>query len=99
MFNVSDENPINTNRMLKEMQKEMKELRLSIREIFKEIRNRKKGENIHKYLSIAEVSDLLNLHKSTVYRMIYSGKLPHTRFNRKLYVHEDHILGAFDEEG
>lgn len=98
MYNAIDKNPINTNRMLKELQKEMKELRHSIRQVFREIRNRKKGENIHKYLSVAEVADLLNVHKSTVYRMIYAEKLPTTRFNRKVYVHESHILGVFDDE-
>lgn len=97
MHNSFDENPINTNRILNEMKKEMKELRVSLREIFKEIRTRKKGENISRYLSISEVADLLNLHTSTVYRMVYSGKLPHTRLRRKLYIHEDHILGVFDE--
>lgn len=94
MYNTSDQNPINTNRILKEIQKEIRDMQSSIREIFKEVRNRKKGESINKYLSVTEVADLLQVHPATVYRMTYSGRLPTTRIKRKLYIHEDDVVKA-----
>lgn len=98
MFSTSDKNPINTNLILKELQKQMKELQTSIRQIFTEIRNRKKGENISKFLSVEEVADTLSLHKSTVYRMIYTDKLRTTRINRKLFIHESEILDILNDK-
>ncbi|MFB5944253.1 helix-turn-helix domain-containing protein [Albibacterium profundi] len=98
MFSTSDKNPINTNLILKELQKQMKELQTSIRQIFSEIRNRKKGENISKFLSVEEVADTLSLHKSTVYRMIYTDKLRTTRINRKLFIHESEILDILNDK-
>src|SRR5690606_18456657 len=98
MFSTSDKNPINTNLILKELQKQMKELQTSIRQIFSEIRNRKKGENISKFLSDKEVTDTLSLHKSTVYRMIYTDKLRTTRINRKLFIHESEILDILNDK-
>ena len=98
MFSTSDKNPINTNLILKELQKQMKELQTSIRQIFSEIRNRKKGENISKFLSVEEVADTLSLHRSTVYRMIYTDKLRTTRINRKLFIHESEILDILNDK-
>lgn len=98
MFSTSDKNPINTNLILKELQKQMKELQTSIRQIFTEIRNRKKGENISKFLTVDEVADTLNLHRSTVYRMIYNDRLPTTRIDRKLFIHESDILDIFKDK-
>lgn len=97
MKKTFDDNPIRTNRILKDLQKEMRAIQVSVRQVFREIRTQKKGENIHKYLSVMEVADLLNVSKSTVYRLIYSGKLPAQRFNRRVFIHESQVLGVFDD--
>lgn len=47
-----------------------------------------------KFLTVAEVADLMRLSKMTVYRMVHSGELPAVRFGRSYRVPENEVVAA-----
>ena len=49
-----------------------------------------------RFLTVAEVADMMRVSKMTVYRMVHSGDLPAIRFGRSFRVPESAVRGAID---
>ena len=47
-----------------------------------------------KFLTVAEVADMMRVSKMTVYRLVHSGELPAIRFGRSFRVPESAIAAA-----
>ena len=56
-----------------------------------------------RFLTVAEVAEVMRVSKMTVYRMVHSGELPAVRVGRSFRVPEqavqDYLKGAFFEAG
>ncbi len=61
------------------------------------------GEAFPKFLTVAEVAEIMRVSKMTVYRMVHSGELPAARFGRSFRVDsqvvEDYLKSSFYEVG
>ena len=49
-----------------------------------------------RFLTVAEVADMMRVSKMTVYRMVHSGELPAIRFGRSFRVPESAVQTAID---
>ena len=49
-----------------------------------------------KFLTVAEVAELMRVSKMTVYRLVHSGELPAIRFGRSFRVPESAVAAAID---
>jgi excisionase family DNA binding protein len=49
-----------------------------------------------KFLTVAEVADMMRVSKMTVYRLVHSGELPAIRFGRSFRVPESAVASAID---
>ncbi len=49
-----------------------------------------------RFLTVAEVADMMRVSKMTVYRMIHAGELPAIRFGRSFRVLESAVEAAID---
>lgn len=49
-----------------------------------------------KFLTVAEVADMMRVSKMTVYRMVHSGELPAIRFGRSFRVPESAVEAAIE---
>ena len=49
-----------------------------------------------RFLTVAEVADMMRVSKMTVYRMVHSGDLPAIRFGRSFRVPESAVVAAID---
>lgn len=49
-----------------------------------------------RFLTVAEVADMMRVSKMTVYRMVHSGELPAIRFGRSFRVPESAVVAAID---
>jgi excisionase family DNA binding protein len=49
-----------------------------------------------RFLTVAEVADMMRVSKMTVYRMVHSGDLPAIRFGRSFRVPESAVEAAID---
>ncbi len=49
-----------------------------------------------RFLTIAEVADMMRVSKMTVYRLVHSGDLPAIRFGRSFRVPESAVQAAVD---
>jgi excisionase family DNA binding protein len=49
-----------------------------------------------KFLTVAEVADMMRVSKMTVYRLVHSGDLPAIRFGRSFRVPESAVASAID---
>ncbi|WP_407943848.1 helix-turn-helix domain-containing protein [Marisediminicola senii] len=49
-----------------------------------------------RFLTVAEVADMMRVSRMTVYRMIHSGELPAIRFGRSFRVPESAVQTAVD---
>ncbi|SEB48256.1 DNA binding domain-containing protein, excisionase family [Paramicrobacterium humi] len=47
-----------------------------------------------RFLTVAEVADMMRVSKMTVYRMVHAGELPAIRFGRSFRVPESAIAAA-----
>ena len=47
-----------------------------------------------RFLTVAEVADMMRVSRMTVYRLVHSGDLPAIRFGRSFRVPESAVLGA-----
>jgi len=47
-----------------------------------------------RFLTVAEVADMMRVSKMTVYRMVHSGDLPAIRFGRSFRVPENAVAAA-----
>lgn len=47
-----------------------------------------------RFLTVAEVAELMRVSKMTVYRLVHSGELPAVRFGRSFRVPESAVLSA-----
>lgn len=47
-----------------------------------------------KFLTVAEVADMMRVSRMTVYRLVHSGELPAIRFGRSFRVPESAVLAA-----
>ncbi|WP_065571463.1 helix-turn-helix domain-containing protein [Microbacterium oleivorans] len=47
-----------------------------------------------RFLTVAEVADLMRVSKMTVYRLVHSGELPAVRFGRSYRVPETAVAAA-----
>ncbi|MFF2632966.1 helix-turn-helix domain-containing protein [Microbacterium sp. NPDC058021] len=47
-----------------------------------------------RFLTVAEVADLMRVSKMTVYRLVHAGELPAVRFGRSYRVPESAVLDA-----
>lgn len=81
---------------LKSIQKRMGVIEDSLRDLMKIQKRNAKGARLKHYLTIGEVSELLEVHRNTVYRYVRSGALSTTMVGRQLYIHEDDVLLLFD---
>lgn len=52
-----------------------------------------------KFLTVAEVADMMRVSKMTVYRLVHSGELPAIRFGRSFRVPESAVEAAIDGHG
>lgn len=55
-----------------------------------------------RFLTVAEVADVMRVSKMTVYRMVHSGELPAIRFGRSFRVPENAVnehLGSLGIQG
>lgn len=93
---TEDFNFINFANTLKSIQKQIGDIDDSLRSLLKIQKANAKGARLKRYLTIEEVSELLEVHRNTVYRYIRSGELSTTMVGRQLYVHEDDVLVLFD---
>ena len=61
------------------------------------------GGEAPKFLTVAEVAEIIRVSKMTVYRMVHSGELPAARFGRSFRVDsqvvEDYLKSSFYEVG
>jgi excisionase family DNA binding protein len=49
-----------------------------------------------RFLTVAEVADMMRVSKMTVYRLVHSGELPAIRFGRSFRVPESAVEAAID---
>ena len=49
-----------------------------------------------RFLTVAEVADMMRVSKMTVYRLVHSGDLPAIRFGRSFRVPESAVVAAID---
>ena len=49
-----------------------------------------------KFLTVAEVADMMRVSKMTVYRMVHAGELPAIRFGRSFRVPESAVAAAVE---
>ena len=49
-----------------------------------------------RFLTVAEVADLMRVSKMTVYRLVHAGELPAIRFGRSFRVPESAVAAAID---
>lgn len=49
-----------------------------------------------RFLTVAEVADMMRVSKMTVYRMVHAGELPAIRFGRSFRVPESAVVTAID---
>jgi excisionase family DNA binding protein len=49
-----------------------------------------------RFLTVAEVADMMRVSKMTVYRLVHSGDLPAVRFGRSFRVPESAVEHAID---
>ncbi|MEF2975598.1 helix-turn-helix domain-containing protein [Subtercola sp. YIM 133946] len=49
-----------------------------------------------RFLTVAEVADMMRVSKMTVYRMVHSGELPAIRFGRSFRVPETAVVTAIE---
>lgn len=49
-----------------------------------------------RFLTVAEVADMMRVSKMTVYRLVHSGDLPAIRFGRSFRVPESAVEAAVD---
>ncbi|MFP7762228.1 helix-turn-helix domain-containing protein [Marisediminicola sp. LYQ134] len=47
-----------------------------------------------RFLTVAEVADMMRVSKMTVYRLVHSGELPAIRFGRSFRVPESAVVAA-----
>ena len=52
-----------------------------------------------RFLTVAEVADLMRVSNMTVYRMVESGKLPAVRFGRSYRIPESALAAAIELPG
>lgn len=61
------------------------------------------GGEAPKFLTVAEVADIMRVSKMTVYRMVHSGELPAVRFGRSFRVDsqvvDNYLKSSFYEVG
>ena len=51
-----------------------------------------------KFLTVAEVADMMRVSKMTVYRLVHSGELPAIRFGRSFRVLESVVRTIIDSQ-
>jgi excisionase family DNA binding protein len=49
-----------------------------------------------RFLTVAEVADMMRVSKMTVYRLVHSGDLPAIRFGRSFRVPESAVVAAIE---
>jgi excisionase family DNA binding protein len=49
-----------------------------------------------RFLTVAEVADIMRVSKMTVYRLVHSGELPAVRFGRSYRVPESAVTAALE---
>jgi excisionase family DNA binding protein len=49
-----------------------------------------------RFLTVAEVAEMMRVSKMTVYRLVHSGELPAIRFGRSFRVPESAVVAAID---
>lgn len=54
-------------------------------------------EQLHIWLTVKQVGDVLQLSKSQLYKMITSGVIPVRRIGKSIRIHRDYVL-SFDEK-
>lgn len=52
-----------------------------------------------RFLTVAEVAELMRVSKMTVYRLVHSGELPAVRFGRSFRVPESAVADAIAQSG
>ena len=52
-----------------------------------------------RFLTVAEVAELMRVSKMTVYRLVHSGELPAVRFGRSFRVPESAVAEALRQAG
>jgi excisionase family DNA binding protein len=52
------------------------------------------GLNDARFLTVAEVADMMRVSRMTVYRLVHSGELPAIRFGRSFRVPESAVQAA-----
>ena len=52
-----------------------------------------------RFLTVAEVADMMRVSRMTVYRIIHSGELPAIRFGRSFRVPESAVQDAIETHG
>ncbi|GAB3299114.1 MULTISPECIES: helix-turn-helix domain-containing protein [Pseudoclavibacter] len=52
-----------------------------------------------RFLTVAEVAELMRVSKMTVYRLVHSGELPAVRFGRSFRVPESAVSEAIKQSG
>jgi len=92
-----DFNLISFSNMLKGLQKQVKDVEATLRDLLKQQKANVKGARLRRYLTIEEVCELLDLHRNTVYRYIRAGNISSTMIGRQLYIHEDELLDLFNK--
>lgn len=92
---TKDFNFISFSNMLKGFQKQLNNVENSLRHLLSVQKANVKGERLKRYLTIDEVSELLEVHRNTVYRYVRSDELPTTMIGRQLYIHEEDLLNLF----
>ena len=50
-----------------------------------------------RFLTVAEVADMMRVSKMTVYRMVHAGELPAIRFGRSFRVPESAVAKVLDQ--
>jgi len=54
------------------------------------------GLSEKRFLTVAEVADMMRVSRMTVYRLVHSGQLPAIRFGRSFRVPESAVQAAID---
>ena len=49
-----------------------------------------------RFLTVAEVADMMRVSNMTVYRLVHSGELPAVRFGRSFRIPESAVAAAID---
>jgi excisionase family DNA binding protein len=52
-----------------------------------------------RFLTVAEVADMMRVSSMTVYRLVHSGQLPAVRFGRSFRIPESAVAAAIDLPG